>query len=308
MDIAMDIRIFIGAHRTAGLHIENILAQNETLLGEQGIIVASHAAQLSAFKNATMALDAGDSETDVRDAYINALTKGAEFETLVILDRRRCGSVTRPARKNLIFPQVRYSLARFTKFLPKDSYKFFMGLRAPSTFLPSCYSESLTHAKVETFDEFLADTDLRNLRWSETLERVVRSFSEDDDEKLNATKLVTWRFEDYPRMWRDVVGAISGIDNPQDLMGDAFPVNQGLSLYGCQLMYKYLQEHEPKAPGDFKKIRDAFLEKFAQQDDMDPDPIGPPEFIESLDYAYDDDWYYIQRMENVVALSAQPRV
>lgn len=29
---------------------------------------------------------------------------------------------------------------------------------------------------------------------------------------------------------------------------------------------------------------------------MDPDPIGPPELIESLDYAYDDDWYYIQRM------------
>jgi hypothetical protein len=308
MDIAMDIRIFIGAHRTAGLHIENILAQNETLLASQGIIVASHAAQLSAFKDATLSLDAGDSEQDVRDAYINALTKGADFEKLVILDRRRCGSVTRPARKNLIFPQVRYSLARFTKFLPKDSYKFFMGLRAPSTFLPSCYSESLTHAKVETFDEFLSDTDLRNLRWSETLERIVRSFSENDDDEFSATKLVTWRFEDYPRMWRDVVGAICGINNPQDLVGDAFPVNQGLSLYGCQLMYKYLQEHEPKASGDFKKIRDAFLEKFAHQDDMDPDPIGPPEFIESLDYAYEDDWYYIQRMENVVALSAQPRI
>ena len=183
-----------------------------------------------------------------------------------------------------------------------------MGLRAPSTFLPSCYSESLTHAKVETFDDFLADTDLRNLRWSETLERIIGSFSENDEEELEATKLVTWRFEDYPRMWRDVVGAICGIENPQDLVGDALPINKGLSLYGCQLMYKYLQEHAPKAPGDFKKIRDAFLEKFAQHDNMDPDPIGPPEFIESLDYAYDDDWYYIQRMENVVALSAQPRV
>lgn len=80
MGIAMDIRIFIGAHRKAGLHIENILAQNETLLGEQGIIVASHAAQLSAFKDATMAVDAGDKEQDVRDSYINALTKGVDFK------------------------------------------------------------------------------------------------------------------------------------------------------------------------------------------------------------------------------------
>ena len=304
----MDIRIFIGAHSTAGLHIENILAQNETLLGEQGIIVATHATQLSAFKDATLSLEAGESEADVREKYINALTKGIECETLVIMDRRRAGSVTRPARKNLIFPQVRFSLARFTKILPKDSYKFFMGLRAPSTFLPSCYSDSLTHAKVETFDEFLDGADLRNLRWSETLERIVGSFSEDDDAEMSITKLVTWRFEDYPRMWRDVVGAICGIDNPQDLVGDALPINKGLSLYGCQLMYQYLQEHEPKAPGDFKKIRDAFLEKFAQQDDMDPDPIGPPEFIEAMDYAYDDDWYYIQRMENVVTLSAQPHI
>jgi hypothetical protein len=308
MDIAMDIRILIGAHRTAGQHIETILAQNETLLASQGILVASHATQLSAFKDATLSLDAGDSQESVRDAYINTLTKGEEFEKLVILDRRRAGSVTRPARKNLIFPQVRYSLARFTKFLPIDSYKFFMGVRAPSTFLPSCYSESLTHAKVETFDEFLEGSDLRNLRWSETLERIVRSFSDNDDDEIDATKLVTWRFEDYPRMWRDVAGAICGIDNPQDLVGDAMPINQGLSLYGCQLMYKYLQEHEPKAPGDFKKIRDAFLEKFAHQDDMDPDPIASPEFIEAMDYAYDDDWYYIQRMENVIALSAQPRI
>ncbi len=304
----MDIRIFIGAHRTAGLHIENILTQNETLLGEQGIIVASHATQISAFKDATIAIDGGADAEQVRETYLNTLTNGRECEKLVIIDRRRAGSVTRPARKNMIFPQVRYSLARFTKFLPKDSYKFFMGVRAPSTFLPSCYSDSLTHAKVETFQEFLASTELRNLRWSETLERIVRSFSEDDEEELTATKLVTWRFEDYPCMWRDVVGAISGIENPQDLVGDAIPVNKGLSLYGCQLMYQYLQEHKPKAPGDFKKIRDAFLEKFAQQDDMDPDPIGPPEFIESMDYAYDDDWYYIQRMENVVALSAQPRI
>lgn len=299
----MDIRIFIGAHRVAGLHIEQIIAKNAELLAEQGILVADHAAQLSALKNATIGLDSDKDPKSVFTKYIKDLTKGADFNTLVVLDRLRCGSVTKPVRKNLIYPQARYTVGRFAKFLPINSYRLFMGIRAPSTFMTSCYSESLTNAKVESFEEFVADTDLRNCRWSETLERVVRSFDEADTQD---PRLITWRFEDYPRMWRDVVGALTGIKNPQDLVGDALPVNKGLSLYGCQLMYKYLQEHSPKKAGDFKKIRDAFLEKFSDQEDMAPDPIAAPDIVEALDYAYDDDWYYIERMENVAALSGRP--
>ena len=299
----MDIRIFIGAHRVAGLHIENILSQNQALLAKQGILVASHASQLTAFRDATLALEKGKSAKKVSELYLSMVTKGADFKTLVILDRRRAGAVSRPARKNLIYPQIRQTLARYTKFLPADSYRFYMGLRAPSTFLPSCYSDSLSHAKVESFREFLLDADLRNLRWSETLDRALHSF---DAKAARKNRIVTWRFEDYPRMWRDVVGAICGVENPQDLAGNAMPINKGLSLYGCQLMHKYLQDHDPKAPGDFKKIRDAFLEKFKNEDGLNPDPIGPPEFIEAMDYAYEDDWYYIERMENVAALSARP--
>lgn len=300
----MDIRIFAGAHRVAGLHIEQILSQNANLLKEQGILVVPIGTQLTAMKHADQALEDGEDPQVIFENYLKTLTKGESFEKLVIMDRRRCGSVTRPARKNLIYPKIRYAFGRFARFIPHGSYKIFMGVRSPSTFLPSCYSESLSNAKVETFDEFLLDTDLRAIRWSETLERAVRAF--DADEEAMDKRIVVWRFEDYPKMWRDVVGALTGIENPQDLVGDALPVNRGLSLYGCHLMYEYLQEHEAKSTGDFRKVRDAFLEDFAQNTDPEPQPEGESEFLKSLDYAYEDDWYYIERMENVIALSARP--
>lgn len=301
----MDIRILIGAHRTAGLHIENIMKLNKDLLEKQGILVATQATQLPALRDATQALEKGATASDVSELYLSKVTKGAEFDKLIIMDRRRPGTVSRPARKNLIYPNIRPALTRFSKLLPSGTYRFFMGVRAPSTFLPSCYSDSLSHASVQSFREFLLDADLRNLRWSETIERALRSF---DDITGSEKKLITWRFEDYPHMWRDVVGAICGVDNPQDLVGDSTPINQGLSLYGCQLMYKYLKEHDPKEPGDFKKIRNAFMEKFKNEDDLDPDPMAPPEFIEAMDFAYEDDWYYIERMDNVAAISARPKL
>jgi len=300
----MDIRIFIGAHRTAGLHIEQIIHKNQKMLRDQGILVVKPSVHLPAFKAANDALDKGEKQAKVFDAYIKQVTKGVDFKTLVILDRMRCGSVTSPTGKKLIYPQARHSMGRFAKLLPLNSYTFFMGIRALSTFLPSCYSESLTKAKIETFEKFMEGTELRHLRWSETIERIMRSFASDTYKDFG---VVAWRFEDYPTMWRDVIGALTNIENPQDLVGDALPVNRGLSLYGSQLMLKYLQEHAPKKPGDFKKVRDAFLEKFADHNTMNPNPFGPPEFIEALDYAYDDDWYYIERMENVATLSARQR-
>jgi len=300
----MDIRIFIGAHRTAGLHIEQIIHKNQQLFKDQGIFVVKPAVHLPAFKAATDALEKGDKQAKVFNAYIKKVTKGADFKTLVILDRMRCGSVTRPTGKKLIYPQARHSMGRYAKIMPENSYKFFMGIRALSTFLPSCYSESLTKAKIETFEKFMEGTELRHLRWSEVLDRILRSFARGTD-KDNG--LVTWRFEDYPTMWRDVVGALTNLENPQDLVGDSLPVNRGLSLYGSQLMLKYLQEHTPKKPGDFKKVRDAFLDKFSDNDEMNPNPFGTPDFVEALDYAYDDDWYYIERMENVGTLNARPR-
>jgi hypothetical protein len=303
MENTMDIRIYIGAHRTAGRHIESILVKNEDLLKKQGILLVTHAMQLPAYRAAKIASEEGQADKDVAKLYLDMITKGADFKTLIIMDRVRCGSVTRPVGKSLIYPQIRVNLVRFAKLLPANSYRLFMGIRAPATFLPSCYSDSLSHAKLETFEKFLQGADLRNLRWSETLERIQRTFQNQD---TSEKQIVTWRFEDYPRMWRDVVGALSGVDNPQDLVGDAIPVNEGLSLYGCQLMHKYLQDHDPKAPGDFKKIRDAFLEKFKNEDDLNPEPFAPPEFIEAMDYAYEDDWYYIERMENVAALTGRP--
>jgi hypothetical protein len=300
----MDIRIFAGAHRVAGMHIEEILKKNRVLLKEQGILVVPISTQLTAMKHADQALEDNEKPKVILENYLKTVTKGEEFEKLVVLDRRRSGSVTRPTRKNMIYPKIRYAFGRFARFLPQGSYKIFMGVRSPATFLPSCYSESLANAKVETFDEFLLDTDLKSIRWSETLERAVRSFEGEED--ASDTRIVTWRLEDYPCMWRDVIGALTGVENPQDLVGDAVPTNRGLSLYGSHLMYDYLQKHHAKSAGDFRKVRDAFLEKFAEKKKPEPLPKGDAELLNTLNYAYEDDWYYIERMENVVALSARP--
>lgn len=299
----MDISIYAGPCRTASQHIYNVIEQNASMIKDQGIAVIPYYVQLPALKKATEDLANGTDKEKVYETYIKSLIKDKNVKRMVILDHRLSGSVLAPVRRSLILPTCGKSLLRLSAFLPEGKFKYFMAARNLTTFLPSCYGSSLINAKIQPFEEFIDEIEIEKARWSEAIFRIINRIPNNDPD---ADYLITWRFEDYPKIWRDVVGAITGVENHQDLIGTSDLINEGLTLYGSQLMYSYLQKHKPKEPGDFQKIKTAFLEKFGSKLGVASDPFWSESDIADVTYAYEDDWYYIERMDNVATISARP--
>ncbi|MEJ6710363.1 MAG: hypothetical protein QNK92_16485 [Amylibacter sp.] len=116
--------------------------------------------------------------------------------------------------------------------------------------------------------------------------------------------MTIWRYEDYPFIWRDVVQAFTGIENREDLVGTTEPVNSGLSLHGAILMHTYLSENKINTRAEFANVSDAFDQKFPSHLGHNHDLHWPSELTDGMTENYEDDWYYIEGMENVEMIGA----
>ncbi len=298
----MKLNVYMGAYRTAGTHLFEMAKMNADMLNDLNI----HNVKESVYKAAvTRALKALEDQTEaplVKEQFLKDLAEGFPAKTLVYFGPQLAGNITRPAGGGLIFPRIKNATRSLSDIMMNQDVRICMSIREPSSFLASCYGLSLINANMVPFDDYIKDVKFEVLRWSNCLDRLSTPFFNAKTQSYSSRPIV-WRMEDYPYIWRDALAAVTGVDNSAEFVGDMEPINTGLSLYGSYLMFKYLQKHAPKARGDFKKVREAFLEKYPNTEDKPDDPYWSKEQIKEMQYAYEDDWYYIERMDNVQAIS-----
>ena len=129
------------------------------------------------------------------------------------------------------------------------------------------------------------------LRWSEYLHRVQ---GRDAGIPLNV-----WTFEDYPYIWRSVAQALAGLPNKEDLVAADAPLDQGMSLKGIGLMQEYLKNHPAETPYKRNQVAQKFEDRFPPiAGEVIPD-LWPEDLVGAFSDSYDDDLYYIERMDNV---------
>jgi len=287
----MDIRLHIGAHRTATRHLRQMLENNRELLGSQGICVPEAKSAEHAFAQALTLLRKGAVVDDVNAKLLSTLTGDREYRRIVLVDPNISGTVLRPVGKEFFYPRIGNTISKIQNALNGLPLRLFISVRNPATFIPSCYGESLRQGYRETFETYIRETNLQRLRWSDFLHRAQR--------KGDEIPITAWRYEDYPYLWREVAQAFTGIENREDLVGTTDRVNRGLSLRGAVLMQSYLNENPPKKAGDFDQVQAAFEEKFPSVAHNIYNPTWPEELTLGMTENYEDDWYYIERMDNV---------
>ncbi len=294
----MDIRVYVGPHRTASKHLASVLYNNAELLDQVGTVFHSSPRNtLRHINNAIKAIANGGDELDIRDQLMHALTYGRDIKRLLLVNPNVVGNVARPFGKELFYPRTSGLIHQLQRLFDGHQLQFFSSTRNPATFLPSCYAQSLLAASFTSYNDYLADVNLNNLKWSPFLQRL--------QGKQNDIRLTVWRFEDYPYIWRDVAQAFSGIQNSQELRGDSTRINASLTLNGAQLLNKYVAERPPRTREDFESTTATFLKKFPSSPNEIVRPDWPSDLIQKLIDNYEDDWYYIERMEGVKTV--QPR-
>lgn len=293
----MDIRLHIGAHRTGTQHLRQTLLANQGLLDRAGVHIPDVMETERAFGRATKALSDKANPDQVSAELLEILTGGKRLNRLVIIDPNIAGSILRPMGQEFFYPRIGNTITRIRNLLAPHEVRLFISVRNPGYFVPSCYAASLRYTSKLSFEQFTSETNLPSLRWSDFLHRAQLK-----DAEVGAT---VWRFEDYPMIWRDVAQALTGIPNKEDLTGSTGPINKGISIKGGVLLHAYLVQNPPQSREELRRILVAFEQRYPSQPADSYPPHWPVELIDGMSENYEDDWYYIERMENVETI--QPR-
>lgn len=290
----MEIRLLVGAHRTGQEHLRKQLEINRDLLESQGSLLPAEDVAEKALWAAIKAIRKGNATDQTGPNMIAQLTEGKSCERVLVIRPAISGSPIRPTKNGIYYPRGNATTFQLMRTLGNVDTRLYLATRNPATFLPSCYGVALGNDNKLAFSDFVSPSNPYDLRWSEYLHRLQGKEAE--------VPITTWSFEDYPYIWRSVAQAFSGIDNKEDLIGTLENIDQGTSLRGATLMHAYLAEHPPQKGGDLQKITEKFEERFPPSATDTVEDLWSNDLVTSLTDAYDDDNYYIDRMDNITSI------
>ncbi len=287
----MEFRIFFGAHRAGHEHLLAQLEANRNLLDANGILLPTPEKMEAAVWPAIRAIRNNNADESTLPRMVQELTGGQKYRSVLIARPSISGSPLRPIKDDIIYPRGSATMAHLLRLIGQDDVRLFCAVRNPASLLQSCYHLAYENDAMLTFEDFYKVSDPFALRWSEYLHRI--------QGRENPLPLTAWTYEDYPYMWRSVAQAFAGLPNKEDLVAAQAPFDTGISLQGLTLMQEYLKKHPAETGAKRNQIVAKFEERFPIVGvDSIPD-VWPEELTEAFSNSYDDDLYYIERMENV---------
>lgn len=292
-----EISFFLGGHRAGISHVYDRLQKNSRLLRKNKIHVVDANDARRAVSAAVTGFNNHKPVDAVREALLDGLgASDGKYKSVIVISDGMSGQVQRPMAKDTFYPSAQRRCEILGKILFPLKPRYFLGIRNPATFIPSAYGAALQNGAVLRLQDFIEPASVRDLNWSNTVERIIPEIAD--------KALYLWRVEDYEYIWRDLIVAMTGLTTPDKLAANPKPLNVGLSLEGAEKLYKFLYVN----PNPDADELGAFVKKLAKEHpSSDPPPVDheiwSPELISDLTYRYEDDWYYIERLEEVTAIS-----
>jgi len=286
----MEIYIYTGGHRTTSHHFYNALVKNnESLQAEKVLFSSTTRRTKKKIINAFEAIKQGNDQKHVRDNLLQTLTFGRDVKRLLIVDLRLFGG-----KRRAISNKVDIFYDKIQTVFKGCDIRFFIETRNYATYAASAYSESIIDGASQSFLDFLSNTKYSNFRWPLLIEGLQR--------QQNSKPEIVWRFEDYEYIWRDILGAFSGIYNSQDLIGPSNTKNLGLSIIGAELLNKYKKEYSNDSNESLEQVQKIFLRQYPFDQNTVSVGAWNGKKVQQLTNNYEDDWYYIDRIDNVIPL------
>ena len=284
----MRLIIFCGAHKTASTHFFRCLERAKPLLKRKSIAVISPSAMYDPIEQITNTVLTGTPRDDVQRTLTEELRKLAGgAETLLMFDENLLGG-TIPnllLSEDKLYPWAERRMTRFRSVLPVDSHVFLaMAIRDLSSFLPSAYGECLHHQAFQEFSEFVGETRLADLQWSELVERLLKAAD---------CPVFLWRYEEYPSVARELLAQLLGSQFAHAVNLNRPPERRGLS---DRAINKIRRAHELGLPKPkMLQLRRQFPKSmlFPAFQPFDEDELN------GFAHLYAQDWKRLSAMENV---------
>lgn len=267
------------------------------MLDANGILLPTPEKMEAAVWPVIRAIRNNNADESTLPRMVQALSDGKEYRSVLIARPSISGSPLRPVKDDVLYPRGSATMAHLVRLIGADDVRLFCAIRNPASLLQSCYYLAYENNAMLSFDEFMKVSDPFALRWSEYLHRI--------QGREDPLPLTACTYEDYPYMWRSVAQAFAELPNKEELVAAPAPFDTGISLQGLLLMQEYLKKHPTETGAKRNQIVAKFEKRFPISGvDTIPD-VWPEELTEAFSNSYDDDLYYIERMENVRLIKRQ---
>ncbi|MEY1555887.1 hypothetical protein AB3Y40_09660 [Yoonia sp. R2331] len=290
----MQIAYHMGANCTDEDRLLKSILKNNAQLSERGIKAPGPGRYRALIRETIQQLDGATPDPDARQVLLDAIVDAEDAKRLVMSNANFICVPNRIFDHGVFYEQIAFKLRGLISLFPDDEIELFLGLRDPATFLPATFAE----AKSDTLADFLQDTPLGDIRWSDVIRRI--------RDTAPSAKLTVWCNEDTPLIWGEVMRRICGLaaDDPVDGALDLLATI--MTPDGMSRLTAYLQKHPPKSPAQERKIVMAFLDKYALPDALE-EVIDLPgldaEIVDALSAAYDADVNLIADMTDVTFIA-----
>lgn len=291
----MHISFHIGAHCTDEDQLVKSLLKNSDTMVKEGVAVPAPSRYRQLVSNAVNTLGGQPASRDTQDVLLEAMLDTDSAERIVLSHESFMGAPQVAVDGDILYPKARDKTFALRNLFPEAKVEFFLAVRDPATWVPALHGKF----KDTPFRHFRATIEPEAFLWSE----VVRDIREANPN----SPITVWCNEDTPMIWPEVLHEVAGLDAQVQLIGGFDVLSRIMAREGIKRLRTYLSTHPPVNEIQRRRVLAAFLDKYVIDDQVEEEldlPGWPPELVEALTAAYDDDMLEVARMPGVTLLTA----
>lgn len=287
----MIISMHIGAHCTNGTQLMRGLLKNKAVLAEQGVAVPPLSYYRDMLPQIMKKVKSERATPETQEMLLDHMLDIDDCARMVLSYEDVICMHPFIFEKGQFYHKANFKLPWLRNVFADHEMELFIGIRNPATFIPEAFSFCGPNV---SFEGFLSGIDLEAMRWSELLSRI-RTVCPD-------AKLTCFAYEDTPLTWSQVMRDMTGV-------GPMVPMSGGLDILatimkreGMKRLRTYLHTHRPQTEEQRRRILQAFLDKYVDEDALEEEielPGWDAALVARLTEAYEADLERIEEMEGV---------
>lgn len=290
----MDVAFHIGAHLTDGERLVRAAVKNADVLSKSDIVVPGPGSYRKLLREAVQAWIGGAEIGAMSTQIRNACGVTPESKRLVLSNGAFLCTPAKIFETGDLYAMAQTKAQALSDIFAGDQLEIFLATRNPASFVPSAWAQT----KAETVEEFMDGMDIRDMRWSNLVQRLRVAVPD--------ARITVWCNEDTPLNWSTVLRRFLGADPAAELQGQHDLIETILTQEGFDRLKDYLQQHPSGSDAQLGRINAAFLGKYADQDVLEEDievPGWTGEFVDTLTNAYEVDLARISTMDGITFLT-----
>jgi len=291
-DEPLGVTLHLGAHKTATSHFRKLLLKNAPLL-EAHQLALPDALTIRHEITKQLAYPAPDQTLSVEQTGIaHRLAVGRA--RVHILDENIIGSPARIFQARRMYPRAAMRVGRALRLLPGCQTRLFLAIRNPVTFLVSAYLETVRNTGFLSFETYLDQTPLAEIRWARMV-KDIRAVAKD-------VPIFIWQYEHYLELIPQLVALTLGLEQhaPPEFLALDEVVRPGMSAKALSEMERQNMQKTKRSDG--RKIQ-AIMDQFPRTQESGAPRVLTPDQIQILERNYRQDIELIGNISGVTLIT-----